>query len=114
MANTGQKNTNGSQFFVTSVASWHLNGKHTVFGRVLEGHEVAQVLPLDPTNKAVRVANFVKDMRKEVGIIAHSCGVDNPRQLKRYHVRLVCADGRSRPLDELYPSVATPEVAPTA
>ena len=69
---------------------------------------------LDPTDKAVRVANFVKDMRKEVGIIAHSCGVDNPRQLKRHHVRLVCADGRSRPLDELYPSVATPEVAPTA
>ncbi|XUU61962.1 FMN-binding glutamate synthase family protein [Erythrobacter sp. HA6-11] len=69
---------------------------------------------LDPTDKAVRVANFVKDLRKEVGIIAHSCGVDNPRQLKRYHVRLVCADGRSRPLDELYPSVATPEVAPTA
>ncbi|NVE94797.1 FMN-binding glutamate synthase family protein [Altererythrobacter lutimaris] len=69
---------------------------------------------LDPRDKAVRVANFVKDMRKEVGIIAHSCGVDNPRQLKRYHVRLVCADGRSRPLDELYPSVATPEMAPTA
>ena len=69
---------------------------------------------LDPANKALRVANFVKDMRKEVGIIAHSCGVDNPRQLKRYHVRLVCADGRSRPLDELYPSVATPETAPTA
>ena len=62
---------------------------------------------LDPTDKAVRVANFVKDMRKEVGIIAHSCGVDNPRQLKRYHVRLVCADGRSRPLDELHPPVAS-------
>ncbi len=60
---------------------------------------------LDPTNKAVRVASFVEQMRKEVGIIAHSCGVENPRQLKRYHVRLVCADGRSRPLDELYPTV---------
>jgi glutamate synthase domain-containing protein 2 len=60
---------------------------------------------LDPTNKAVRVASFVEQMRKEVGIIAHSCGVENPRQLKRYHVRLVCADGRSRPLDELYPNV---------
>lgn len=60
---------------------------------------------LDPTNKSVRVASFVEQMRKEVGIIAHSCGVENPRQLKRYHVRLVCADGRSRPLDELYPNV---------
>lgn len=60
---------------------------------------------LDPANKAVRVANFVKQMRKEVGVIAHSVGVSNPRGMKRYHVRLVCADGRSRPLDELYPAV---------
>ncbi len=60
---------------------------------------------LDPANKAVRVANFVTQMRKEVGMIAHSCGVPEPRRLKRYHVRLVCADGRSRPLDELYPPV---------
>ena len=62
---------------------------------------------LNPADKSVRVASFVEQMRKEVGIIAHSCGVRNPRQLKRYHVRIVCADGRSRPLDELHPVVAT-------
>lgn len=61
---------------------------------------------LDPADKAVRVAHFVDDMRKEVGIIAHSCGVPDPRGLRRYHVRMVCADGRSRPLDELYPPIA--------
>ena len=61
---------------------------------------------LDPADKAVRVANFVEQMREEVGTIAHSVGVKNPREMKRYHVRLVCADGRSRPLDELYPPVA--------
>lgn len=61
---------------------------------------------LDPADKSVRVSNFVKDMRKEVGIIAHSCGVREPRGLRRYHVRMVCADGRSRSLDELYPSIA--------
>lgn len=60
---------------------------------------------LDPADKAVRVANFVDQMRKEVGVIAHSCGVPEPRSLRRYHVRLVCADGRSRPLDELWPPV---------
>lgn len=60
---------------------------------------------LDPTDKSVRVANFVKQMRKEVGVIAHSVGVKESRQMKRYHVRLVCADGRSRPLDKLYPPV---------
>ncbi|WP_299191358.1 FMN-binding glutamate synthase family protein [uncultured Erythrobacter sp.] len=62
---------------------------------------------LDPTNKAERVASFVKAMRKEVGVIAHSVGVRGPRQMKRFHVRLVCSDGRSRPLDELYPPVGS-------
>ena len=68
-------------------------------------HDPALQRGLDPANKAERVANFVEAMRKEVGVIAHSVGVKGPRQMKRYHVRLVCADGRSRPLDELYPPV---------
>ncbi|WP_328705909.1 FMN-binding glutamate synthase family protein [Erythrobacter rubeus] len=68
-------------------------------------HDKSLQRGLDPANKAVRVANFVEQMRKEVGVIAHSVGVTNPRGMKRYHVRLVCADGRSRPLDELYPAV---------
>jgi glutamate synthase domain-containing protein 2 len=69
-------------------------------------HDARLQRGLDPADKSVRVANFVKDMRKEVGIIAHSCGVREPRGLRRYHVRMVCADGRSRSLDELYPSIA--------
>ena len=44
-------------------------------------------------------------LEKEVGVIAHSCGVSNPRALRRYHCRVVQADGRSIPMNELYPDI---------
>ena len=43
MANKGP-GTNGSQFFVTFAAAPHLDGKNTVFGRVLEGWETLDAL----------------------------------------------------------------------
>jgi glutamate synthase domain-containing protein 2 len=54
-------------------------------------------------DKVERVYHYSKSMHKEIGIIAHSCGVREPRQLKRFHCRVVQDDGRSVPLDEIYP-----------
>jgi hypothetical protein len=46
-------------------------------------------------------------MVKEVSIIAHSCGVPEPRQLQRHHARVVSAHGLTLGLDELHPEVET-------
>ena len=58
---------------------------------------------LDPEDKAVRVKYYAKNMVKEVGVIAHSCGVREPRQLRRHHARIVTDNGLSIPLSKLHP-----------
>lgn len=58
---------------------------------------------LNVTDKAQRVANYNKYIHYGVGLIAHSCGVNEPRKLRRDHVRIVSENGLSIALDKLYP-----------
>ena len=65
-------------------------------------------------DKAARVASYCRNMNKEVGMIAHSCGLRHARQLRREHVRIVQASGQSIALDLLRPYPAAAHAAPAA
>jgi cyclophilin family peptidyl-prolyl cis-trans isomerase len=60
MANSGP-NTNGSQFFITHVATPWLDGKHSVFGRVVSGQEVVNAIKTGDVIKTVKITRVGKD-----------------------------------------------------
>jgi glutamate synthase domain-containing protein 2 len=77
-------NTNTCPTGITTHNPWLMNG-------------------LVPENKAERVYQYVTTLEREVGIICHSCGVHEPRELTRHHVRIVCENGTSVSLADIYP-----------
>lgn len=55
------------------------------------------------SDKAERVAHYAQNLMYEVGVIAHSCGVSEPRQLKRFHAQMINDRGLPQALDDLHP-----------
>ena len=68
MANAG-KDTNGSQFFITTAITSWLDGRHVVFGEVLEGWEIVdkiQNVEKNAGDKPVKTVKIVKSGKLEV------------------------------------------------
>ena len=58
---------------------------------------------LVPENKAIRVTNYANKIEYGVGLIAHSCGVSQPRALERKHVRIVGPGGKTKLMSDVFP-----------
>ena len=66
---------------------------------------------LIPREKSKRVESYIKGLSKEIETISHSCGVAQPRLLRRNHVRLLRRFGPSLRLDEIRPYPTTTKKA---
>lgn len=66
MANSGP-DTNGSQFFICYVPCEHLDGKHTVFGRVIHGYDICLYIEQIPQTQ--------KSSSPDLPVIISNCGV---------------------------------------
>jgi len=91
----------GFMFALGCIQAMQCNKNTCPTGITTHDHKLQRGLDID--DKAVRVMHYAKNMMREVGTIAHSCGVESPQQLRRVHCRIVTSPGKSKSMADLYP-----------
>lgn len=91
----------GFMFSIGCIQAMACNTNNCPTGITTHKHHLQN--GLDPEVKAMSVKNFVEKMRKDVNMIAHSCGVHHPRELRRHHVRIVQPNGRTELMSNVWP-----------
>ncbi|WP_444996753.1 FMN-binding glutamate synthase family protein [Aliikangiella sp. IMCC44359] len=93
-------NARGFMFALGCIQSLQCNKNTCPTGVTTHNKKLQRGLVV--TEKSERVAHYAKNMMHAVGVIAHSCGVKEPRALNRSHARIVTDNGFSLPINELY------------
>lgn len=109
MANAGP-GTNGSQFFITHVATPWLDGKHTVFGHVIEGQDVVNNIEQGDRINSVEIIRVGKDAESfDTSGDAFATLVDNVEKREKEALK----DARKRIEKELENRYPNAEITPT-
>ena len=108
MANAGP-GTNGSQFFITLKETPHLNGRHTIFGEIVQGQEVVDAIGLVPTDQKDRpkkdvVINKVTIIKKGKAKVPYFTEemkrIETAKKEKEERIKKV-ADAKSKEFEQL-------------
>jgi len=95
----------GFMFALGCVQSLQCNKNTCPTGITTHDEELQQ--GLNPTDKAERVGSYANNLMHEVEVIAHACGVAEPRLLSREHAQVINAQGLPEPLTDRYPDIVS-------
>ncbi|HEU0289223.1 MAG TPA: FMN-binding glutamate synthase family protein [Burkholderiales bacterium] len=91
----------GFMFALGCIQAMRCHENSCPTGVTTHNHRLQRGLVIE--EKYLRVANYARNMCKEIDMIAHSCGCRHARELKREHVRIVQTANQSIALNMLYP-----------